>query len=604
MKKDLWNNHAYMFKIVFQNEKCYFGVLFLYILVIYAAPFVLIVFPRYILDDLLAEQPFERVMKRILLMAACYFLIHFFIQVLKVLKLNLELKLKAKLNTALSAKCMKLDYSDIEDNEVVNTVNSAKMAIGGGLTYTQAIGLSGEQGLTGYFTQLGDLAANILKAVTLFYILSKLEIWVLGIILLGLILNCNLSRKKKKANVELRNYAAPFLRKNQYCNRVLRSFEAGKDIRLYHLEDYLLGKFSECNHEYINAKNKYKFKLVSADMLSVLCETAVTFCIYFSLIYLLLKGEVTVGEFTMISGATITLFSCGTAMIASLMDLDILSIFMSDFKKIMTRRERVWQGVKPLSGGGHTIEFEHVSFRYRNAETEALRDINIKIESGDSISIVGSNGAGKSTFIKLLIGLYQPSSGRILIDGCPMEEYKREDLTTHMSVLFQDFQLYSMTVEENVAMNANSERAKFEASIQEGGIKKRIEKMPQREKTELLGYFTGEEEALSGGEEQKLALARAFYKDSQMVILDEPTAALDALAECEIYERMLDHVENKTVVFVSHRMASAKFCKRIVVFDKGMILEEGDHRGLLEKNGLYKKMWDTQAQYYNREGIR
>lgn len=180
-----------------------------------------------------------------------------------------------------------------------------------------------------------------------------------------------------------------------------------------------------------------------------------------------------------------------------------------------------------------------------------------------------------------------------------MEEYNRSSLVKNMSVLFQDFQIYALTVEENVTLSFQGSQPEYEKSIADAGIEKRIEKMSQRGKTPLFGYFNENEEALSGGEAQKLALARIFYRNTDLMILDEPTAALDALAESEIYDCMSEHTENHTVIFVSHRLASSKFCKRVLVFDKGSIVEEGSHNDLINSDGLYRKMWDAQTQYYN-----
>lgn len=602
MRGKVLKNHIYMFKVVARNEWSYLLVLFFYILLSYVAPLVMIIFPKYILDDLTTHQPMEVISNRIALMVLSYLVIHLTIQGLSVIKNNLELKLKVDLNIKLSEKCLRLEYSDLESNEVINTINNAKVAVSGGLTYAQSIGLSGGQGVTGYFTQLADMIANVLKISTYIYILSELQLWLIGIIILGLVLNCKCSLIKKRANVDLRNYTVPFLRKNQYCNRVLRSFEAGKDIRVYHLQDYLLTKFSECNTRYVNAKNEYKAKFVLADIVSVLCSVGVTFFVYLSLIFLLLNGKVSVGQFTMISSATISLFGCGVALIAEGMNLDILSIYMMDFKKIMSREEKIWTGKRHLVGNEHKIVFKNVSFTYNNSDEEVLHDINIMINSGDTISIVGSNGAGKSTFIKLLTGLYQPTKGTIYIDGFPMQEYCRKEIVNSMSVLFQDFGTYAMTVKENVSMATECEQSLFEKCIEESGIKSRIDKMPQRGDTSVLGLFGEGDENLSGGEEQKLALARAFYKNSDMLILDEPTAALDALAECEIYQHMFSYVKDKTVLFVSHRMACTRFCKRVIVFDKGKIVEDGCHDTLVKQDGLYAMMWNAQAKYYEKEG--
>lgn len=642
----IFRRHFYILGLVLKNRRIYLPVLLAYILLAYVSPLVLLVFPRYIIDDLANRAPMDAVLRKTALMAFLYLAAYLCSHALGAVKANLETGLKARLNVALCEKCMRLEYADLEDGEVVNSINSARMAVSGGLTYTQALGLSGEQGIGGYFTQLADIVSNILKGVTYLYILGRLQAWMIAVILLGLALVCVCSRARKRADMELRNYTAPFLRKDQYCKRVLRSFEAGKDIRLYNLEEWLINKFSECNDRYIQAKNEYRNKFVLASIVSILCNVAVVFCAYASLIFLLADGLVTVGEFTMIAGAVVSLFGCATALITAFMNLDILGIYMSDFRKIMLRKEDMsreegvaceermshgegvargermsrkveagilkrghgirgcggqQEGSRHLEKGNHEIVFDKVSFTYKNAGQEALKEISVTIKSGDTISVVGANGAGKSTFVKLLTGLYRPTRGTIYIDGHPMQEYRREDIVDNMGVLFQDFKVYAMTAQENVAMSEGCQRELFERSIEASGIRERIEKLPERERTPLLGFFKGKEEAFSGGEEQKLALARALYKDTKILILDEPAAALDALAESGLYERMLGQIQDRTVLFVSHRMACARFCRRILVFDQGSIVESGAHDELIGRGGLYAKMWNAQVRYYHQE---
>lgn len=309
--KRWYKNHFYMMKVIFKYEWFYFPVLILYIFLNYVTPFILIIYPKYILDSISNGDAINSILRLILIMAASYLIVYLCLEVLSMVKANLEMKLKVKLNISLSEKRMKLKYADLEKAEVLNRINNAKLAVSGGLTYTQSSGLSGEQGISGYYTQISNLVANLLKVVSLLYILSKLQTWVLAIMITGLLFSCVCNLIKRKANIELRNYAAPYLKKNQYCNRILRSFEAGKDIRLYHLESYLLEKFSECNKRYIDAKKEYKLKFVLSDLLAVICSYVVTFCVYISLIYLAVNQMISIGEFTIIASAAITLFLVG-----------------------------------------------------------------------------------------------------------------------------------------------------------------------------------------------------------------------------------------------------------------------------------------------------
>lgn len=600
MKKiaEAFSGHVYLLRVVMKNEKWYLLAILLYIMLDFVQPFLMIIPPKYILDGLAEGNSLTEVLPAVLLMAGSYFVVHTLIQSVLVWKGNFELRLKISLNVAMSDKYMQMDYADLESNDTIHAINSARLAVNGGLTYAQSIGLSGSQGIGGYFTQLCNFVSNLLKMTAMLYILKELKLWVIVVIATGTAIHMICGYVKKQTNVILRNYAAPFLRKNQYCNRTLRSAEAGKDIRLYELEDYLLDKFSECNDNYIDAKNRYRNRIVMADILSAVCSGGVTFAVFFSLIFLLGRGSITVGGFTMTASTVIGLFGCGIAMVAEWMDLDIHSVFMRDYRKFMDCKSAVSSSGRKISPGAHTIRFENVSFSYRDSEQKALDHVSVTINGGETISIVGRNGAGKSTFIKLLTGLYRPTEGIIWIDNIPIDEFDRDSLADYFSVLFQDFHIYPMSVEENVTFTHKSDTERLEKSLEESGILERIERMKDTVKTPVRDAFRNDSEALSGGEEQKLALARVFYKDSDFLILDEPTAALDAMAECEIYTNILQYLQGQTVLFVSHRMTSSRFCDRILVFDNGKIMEEGNHSKLVKDGGIYTKMWNTQAKYY------
>lgn len=592
------SDHVYLLGTVARIEKLYLPVLLAYVTLQFAMPFILIVPPRYIVDGLADGKTITEVWPAIIVMGGLYLTVNLLAKGIFTIKSNLELRLKVRMNVMMGDKCMRIEYEELEAHDTIYTINSARLAVNGGLTYAQSIGLGGSQGIGGYFTQLGNLGANIMKIAGMLYILKELKLWVIAVMAAGMIVNVLCCYEKKRINIALRNYSAPFLRKNQYCNRLLRSAQVGKDIRLYDLEDYLLAKFSECNEKYIQAKNRYRNRLVMTDIVSAACGGCVTFAVFFSLILLLNAGSITVGGFVMISSAVAGLFGCGIAMVSELMDLDIHLTYLKDYRKLMEHKNAAGGTGRKIPPDLHVIRFDKVSFSYGNSDRKALDQVSVTIHAGESISIVGMNGAGKSTFVKLLTGLYKPTEGRIYIDDIPIEEIDRDSLTDYMAVLFQDFNIYPMTVEENVAFTDVRDWERIEKSLGESGMLERIKRMRDGSRTFVNDSFGNGGESLSGGEEQKLALARALYKKSDLLILDEPTAALDAKAEYEIYASIRQHLRNRTVLFVSHRMASSRFCDRILVFHDGKIAETGTHSELVAMGGLYKRMWDSQARHY------
>ena len=247
---------------------------------------------------------------------------------------------------------------------------------------------------------------------------------------------------------------------------------------------------------------------------------------------------------------------------------------------------------------GFELEFKNVSFKYPFAENYALRNVNLKIENGEHLAVVGRNGSGKTTFIKLMCRLYDVTDGEILINGTDIKEYTRESITGLYSVVFQDFKIFSVSLKDNICASSDFDSDRFYACLENANIKDRAERLADKENTYLYKDLDETGVEISGGEAQKLALARALYKDAPVVILDEPTAALDPIAENEIYSRFNSFVQNKTAIYISHRLSSCAFCDKIAVFDNARLVEHGTHRELLGAGGKYSELWNAQARYY------
>ena len=247
------------------------------------------------------------------------------------------------------------------------------------------------------------------------------------------------------------------------------------------------------------------------------------------------------------------------------------------------------------------IRFDHVWFKYPGTENYIYKDFSFTIQKGERLAIVGVNGAGKTTLVKLMCGLYAPTKGHIYINDIDLQEYKKETLYQMFGTVFQDFAVLAFPVKENVAASKEVDEARVKEVLESVGLGKKIENLPKGIDTMMLKIVDEEGTDLSGGERQKLAIARALYKDAPMVIMDEPTAALDALAEAEIYESFSNLVEGKTAVYISHRLASTKFCDKIALFDGDGVKEYGTHEELMEKKGTYYDMFVVQGKYYQED---
>ena len=268
--------------------------------------------------------------------------------------------------------------------------------------------------------------------------------------------------------------------------------------------------------------------------------------------------------------------------------------------EIVNANDNMTYGEKELDlSDKFEIEFKNVSFKYPNTESYALQNINLKINNGEHLAVVGRNGSGKTTFIKLMCRLYDVTDGEILINGINIKEYSKESIIKLYSVVFQDFKIFSTTIAQNISTNEEYDKERLYNALAKANIKDRVLAMENKESTYLYKDLDKSGVEISGGEAQKLALARALYKDSPVVILDEPTAALDPVAENEIYNRFNSFVNNKTAIYISHRLSSCAFCNRIAVFDKSQLVETGTHQELLNANGKYSELWNAQAKYYN-----
>lgn len=267
--------------------------------------------------------------------------------------------------------------------------------------------------------------------------------------------------------------------------------------------------------------------------------------------------------------------------------------------EIVNAEDEMTYGERTLDlSGGFEIEFKNVSFKYPGAENYALQNVNLKIKNGEHLAVVGRNGSGKTTFIKLMCRLYDVTDGEILLNGVNIKEYTKDSIINLYSVVFQDFKMFSVSLKDNICANSDFESDRFYTCLENANIRDRAERLPNKESTYLYKDLDENGVEISGGEAQKLALARALYKDAPVVILDEPTAALDPIAENEIYTRFNSFVQSKTAIYISHRLSSCVFCDKIAVFDKSRLVESGTHRELLAAGEKYFELWNAQAKYY------
>ena len=304
-------------------------------------------------------------------------------------------------------------------------------------------------------------------------------------------------------------------------------------------------------------------------------------------------------------GAATNLFQGVVTLVNMLADLEINGVYMKNIFDYLDLPNKMYQGsltTEKRSDRQYTVEFRDVSFRYPGSGQYALRHLNMTFKVGERLAVVGRNGSGKTTFIKLLCRLYDPTEGVILLNGIDIRKYRYDEYMDIFSVVFQDFKLLALPLGQNVAARQHYDAARVTDCLQKAGFGDRLAALPKGLETSLYKELDENGVSVSGGEAQKIAIARALYKDAPFIILDEPTAALDPVAEAEIYTKFNEIAGDKTAIYISHRLSSCKFCDEIAVFDHGEVVQQGTHDALLaETEGLYCELWNAQAQYYTKE---
>lgn len=497
-------------------------------------------------------------------------------------------------------KVLYMDYEYLESAKVMEASQKAMRATGGN-----------NNGVEGMMHSFQNLMVTLVSAVTAVVIVWQLSPWmVLLLLCLGVFNYFNMDWAKKK-DKKTWDEMAPYWRKSWYMMQTMTNFTYGKDVRLFSMKDWLLGKYrgiSDLLHSRIaESKNRWMLCAVLNQLLFLAEEGS----IYAYLIYRVLNTDMSIAQFTLYLGAVRTFFSILQTIFNGMTDMKNQSREINDFRTFLEYPEREVlasedrKAESPVAKDGRYIfTFENVSFKYPTAEKYALKNLNLTLEAGERLAVVGMNGAGKSTFIKLLCGLYTPTEGRILLNGVDIRCYDKRAYYELFAPVFQNVELFAFPMDENVSMKMPEETdsARAEQNLRDAGLAEKVDSLEKGVKTELLKVISEEGIDLSGGERQKLAFARALYKDAPIVILDEPTSALDALAEYEMYQNFDRLIGGKSAVYISHRLSSTRFCDHVAMFIDGEMKEYGTHESLLAANGEYSHMFEVQAQYYKEGG--
>lgn len=487
----------------------------------------------------------------------------------------------------LSHKMLTMDYKYTEDAAFYKKYEKGMQA-----------GNNNVDGVEGIYRKLVLVPAQVLNILGMFLMIGYLNPVIIVCLILHVLVTMWVAKQNYKNTYAHKEETSGANRKIDYFYKTTHDFTYGKDIRIYHLKDRIMKNYDA----EVDALKKILAKIRNREYLLSFCSLF-TLLLTNAVMYGILINQayhgMAISSFTMYVTAV-------TSLLAGLLIFGEFITFVADqgqyvadYFNLMDTNLITEGGTAEKPEGTLGIRFEHMSFRYPGTENNIFTDLNFTIHKGERLAIVGVNGAGKSTLVKLMTGLYEPTEGHIYINDKEIRQYRKKELYEMFSAVFQDVNVLAYTIQENVACHSeNVDTGRVQEALEKVGLWEKVQSFPKKADQMMLKVIDEEGTDFSGGERQKLAIARGLYKDASMVIMDEPTAALDALAEAEIYENFSSLIEGKTAVYISHRLASTKFCDKIALFDKDGLKEYGSHGELMAQKGKYYEMFIIQGKYY------
>ncbi|MBM7582082.1 ATP-binding cassette subfamily B protein/ATP-binding cassette subfamily C protein [Caldicoprobacter guelmensis] len=586
LKKDLWVAWRFL-SLTHSISRNYIPLVIFSSAFKAAAPFINIIMPRFILNELMGSQ---RIEVFILLVGIVVFGNGVFNLINRFFDTKIDIANVALVNgfeLHLGKHIMNLDFEKIEDPEVLDQKEKALFTINNQGAIWRMIG------------SIINLVQTSMSIVGLIAIVSTLNAFLLVIILSIVLINSFIFKKSQAVQFKFYQELIPINRRIGYYISLTSDFSIAKDVRIYSMSPYILRKQDDYIEKIFNGFGKLFGINGKYEGLSNINLQIQMIVVYSYMVWQVFKNAITIGDFTMYVSAASSFSTNVSAFLAQFIEFRQMCRYLDLYLQFEGIPSRVKTGTRKIQNMDNiTVEFKNVWFKYPRSNDYALKDVSIKIENGQKLAIVGQNGAGKTTFIKLLCRLYEPERGEILLNGINIQEFDFNEYMKLLSVVFQDYKLFSFTIKENLVFNQPCDEEALIAALKKVGIYDKIQSLEYGVDTSLYKNFDKKGVELSGGEMQKLAIARALYKNSPIVILDEPTAALDPYAEFEIYSKFNELVKNKTAIYISHRLSSCKFCDKIAVFDNGRLVEYGTHAELEKAGGIYSTMWKAQAQYY------
>lgn len=459
-----------------------------------------------------------------------------------------------------------------------------------------------------YIDHLGDIIRYIVQFFSVITIVSHFSPLFLLILSLTSAVSVYFIFQTKKDDLAFQNEKVKDDRKLDYLYLVMTEYGYAKEVRINRAEDYAMNKYDGIMREQFKRLKTLFGRRMKINIGSTVIAVVQTALMYLYFSYMAFSDRISISEYTVLLGSTALFVSLILGFFEKIAlfgrTLNVLDYYF-EYRDTITAGSDIHASnampYKKLDFSHPVIRFENVSFKYPKTEKTVLENINLELRPSERIGLVGLNGSGKTTLVKLLTRLYDPTEGRITLNGIDIREIPYEQYASKIGIVLQDYYLFAYSVKENIVLAATYDEEKLSSCLEKSGSDKKIDKLPNGINTPITKTLDNDGIEFSGGEGQKLALARAIYKDAPILILDEPSSALDPIAEYELFSQLDELSENKLALFISHRLSSTKFCDRIVVLSDGKIVETGCHDDLMHKKGEYYDLFNSQAKYY-KEG--
>ena len=503
-----------------------------------------------------------------------------------------RIEVRTKIIAMVSRKCNTTSYPNTLDANFIRLRDAAYFACEGNSEATEHIW----QTLTMLLKNIGGLIAYL-------FILSSFDSFLLLVVILTCFISFFVSRHANNWHYANKAEGEKYYHKKRYIRDKAESIKLAKDIRIFNLKDWLNELLDLVHNQYLAFRLKGEKVDLLADIIEVILTVIRNGIAYVYLINMTLNDGLSVSSFVLYFVAISTLTNWVMGVLKEMSTLHKECLDISSLREFLDYPEpfKFDDGKDIPLASNYEIKLENVSFHYPECDKDIIHNLNLTIHPREKLAIVGLNGAGKTTLVKLICGLLSPSEGRVLLNGDDISDFNRNKYYELFSAVFQDFSILDVTIAEEIAQcKDNIDYQRIKECIDYAGLTDTIDKLPKGLNTHIGGEVYLDGVLLSGGQMQRLMLARALYKNGPILLLDEPTAALDPLAESEIYQKYSDMANNKTSLFISHRLASTRFCDRIILIKDGGIREEGSHEDLLKLNGEYAKLFEVQSRYYKQ----